>query len=149
MHNADHTLFDSGGMKDEKGKIEWTLVPWEGMKEVAKVLKYGADKYTADNWRKVPPYEYQKSLLRHVIDYQKESLDPESGLPHLAHAICCALFLLELEPPITESDKALKGVMDAIQDFEQGISDMIMPKDVGQLYLDFVSGTYKKKGGPC
>lgn len=26
-----------------------------------------------------------------------ERLDPESGLPHLAHAACCLLFALELD----------------------------------------------------
>ena len=38
--------------------------------------------------------ETEKALL---IDHGGEQLDPESKLPHLAHAVCCLLFILWFE----------------------------------------------------
>ena len=79
----------------------WHLLPWVATSLVVKVLTYGAKKYAPENWRKVqdPQDRYFAAAMRHLVarrDGQK--LDPESGLPHLAHAACCILFMLELEP---------------------------------------------------
>ena len=41
------------------------------------------------------------ACLRHINLHRRgEEVDPESGLPHLAHAVACLMFLLEV------SDKA-------------------------------------------
>jgi hypothetical protein len=149
------------GVKYDQGKRDWTLLPWDGLEWVVKVLEYGAAKYTktvddpgaainlfrglhcscghsshplpswADwktvqevldrhdpacemrqrcevleeklvvsgrgNWRHVPnsTYRYLKAMIRHIVAFcSGEINDPESGLPHLAHAGCCLLFLL-------------------------------------------------------
>ena len=53
-----------------------------------------------DNWQLVPDAtrRYTDALMRHVEAWREgERLDPESKLPHLAHAICCALFLIWFE----------------------------------------------------
>jgi len=63
---------------------------------VAEVLTMGAKKYAPDNWRKVPDAKdrYLSAALRHLsARAQGEWLDPETGLPHTAHAICCLMFL--------------------------------------------------------
>ena len=68
---------------------------------ICKVLTYGADKYEEDdNWKKVKDSKkrYYNALNRHIDAWwQGESLDPETGFHHLAHAGCCLLFLLWFE----------------------------------------------------
>lgn len=83
------------GIKYDEKKLDYTLVPWEAMDEVVEVLMFGAEKYSANNWKKVTPHErYEKAALRHILTYIKgEKNDPESGLSHLSHAMCCLLFL--------------------------------------------------------
>ena len=41
------------GMKHDSGKLDYTLVPWDGLEDVIRVLEFGANKYSRDNWRKV------------------------------------------------------------------------------------------------
>jgi len=86
--------------KHDQGKARFALVPSGPLHEIAKVLTFGASKYGANNWRILPDARerYADALLRHVFAWTGgESLDPESGLHHLAHAGCCILFLLEFE----------------------------------------------------
>lgn len=65
---------------------------------VVDVLSFGARKYSDDNWKNVEPKRYTDALYRHLNAHHKgESNDAESGLPHLAHAACCVLFLLHHE----------------------------------------------------
>ncbi len=90
----------SVGRKFDAGKLDYTLVPWDGLEEVVKVLEFGARKYARDNWQQVEGgmQRYQAAAFRHMIAYnQGEKVDPETGLSHLAHAGCCLLFLLSLE----------------------------------------------------
>jgi len=88
----------SEGRKDDKGKPRPELIPPKALLEVAAVLAFGAEKYAADNWRKVPGSEgrYMGAALRHVLAHMSgEKADPETGLSHLSHAICCLLFVCE------------------------------------------------------
>lgn len=64
---------------------------------VGEVGTFGANKYTDHGWLDVPqgPARYRDALLRHL--FADETHDPESGLPHLAHAAWNALAILELE----------------------------------------------------
>lgn len=85
-----------GGMKETSGKLRWTLLPLSAIKEVVKVLEYGAKKYgQKDNWKKVDKDLYKDALWRHWVAYQLgEKVDSETGLSHLAHLLCDGLFLL-------------------------------------------------------
>lgn len=88
------------GRKFDAGKLDYTLVPWDGLEEVVKVLEFGARKYARDNWQHVEGgnVRYLAAAFRHMVAYnQGEKVDPETGLSHLAHAGCCLLFLLSLE----------------------------------------------------
>ncbi|CAB5220177.1 hypothetical protein UFOVP232_74 [uncultured Caudovirales phage] len=88
------------GMKFDSGKLDYTLVPWDGMEEVIKVLEFGAKKYARDNWKHVENADirYLAAAFRHIVQYNNgEMTDKETGLSHLAHAGCCLLFLLSLE----------------------------------------------------
>lgn len=86
------------GRKFDGGKLEYGLLPPLALEEVVKVLTFGAQKYDRDNWQKVPDSKrrYFDALQRHVWAWKRgEQLDPESGIHHLAHAMCCLMFLYE------------------------------------------------------
>lgn len=85
------------GRKDDDGKLRYSLLPVGPLRRVVEVLEFGAKKYGIDNWQLVPDAarRYTDALMRHVEAWRGgEHTDEESGLPHLAHAICCALFLI-------------------------------------------------------
>lgn len=84
----------------DAGKHRWTLMPWASVCEVLAVLEYGATKYSPDNWQRVPDarVRYANAAMRHMVAWiQGEQCDAESGLSHLAHAVCCLLFLLHFD----------------------------------------------------
>ena len=88
------------GVKYDHGKLQWSLLPFRALQEVVGVLGFGAKKYAADNWKIVPEARtrYVDAAFRHITDWHtKERLDDETGKSHLAHAICCLLFLLWFE----------------------------------------------------
>ena len=88
----------SEGRKFDGGKLEYGLLPPFALEETVKVLTFGAQKYERDNWQKVPDSKrgYFDALQRHIWAWkQGEQIDPESGLHHLAHAMCCLMFLYE------------------------------------------------------
>lgn len=64
--------------------------------ELAKVAGYGGKKYAQYNYIKGMPYSWSyNALQRHLMAYWSgEDIDPESGLPHLAHAAWHCLALL-------------------------------------------------------
>ena len=88
------------GVKYDGGKPRWSLLPMAQVEDVVRVLTYGAAKYLEDNWKRVPSprARYHDAAMRHLSAWaQGERDDPESGLPHLAHATCCLLFLAWFE----------------------------------------------------
>jgi len=90
----------SEGRKDDFGKTRFDLLPWAALEQVAKVLTKGAEKYAPENWRKVDGWRwrYFRAAIGHLAKWRAgEKLDPEWGLPHLAHAACCILFMIELD----------------------------------------------------
>lgn len=91
------------GRKDDKGKLRFSLLIQgmpKGLRRVVEVLEYGAVKYEPHSWQKVENnlQRYQDALYRHVTNEDGGLLakDPESGLRHIAHIACNALFILEL-----------------------------------------------------
>ena len=90
----------SEGIKYDSTKPKMNLLPPKAILEVAKVLTFGAEKYDAENWRKLDDLQnrYTAGALRHIFAHMDgEQLDPETGLSHMAHALCCLLFKLEKE----------------------------------------------------
>lgn len=98
--NSNSPSTKSEGMKFDNGKPDWSLLELDILDDTVKVLGFGAKKYAKDNWKKVEDGKnrYYSALVRHMVAYRSgERLDPESGLPHLAHAMCCLIFLTWLE----------------------------------------------------
>lgn len=87
------------GTKYDGDKPIMSLLPFEALREVAKILTFGAKKYDAHNWRKGMRWSrIESALLRHYERYAMgEDIDPESGLLHTAHLACNALFLLSYQ----------------------------------------------------
>lgn len=91
------------GLKFDGDKPRWTLM-MQGLafalSQVVAVLTFGAAKYQAHSWRKVENGQerYRDALYRHLAAYETgELVDPESGLPHMAHVATNAMFLMELD----------------------------------------------------
>lgn len=88
------------GVKYDNGKPQWSLMQWKALSKVVDVLTYGAKKYSPDNWKKVPNarQRYIDAGFRHFAAYAGgEKNDSETGMSHLAHAMCCMLFLLSFD----------------------------------------------------
>ena len=86
--------------KADAGKLLLHLVPLQIIRDIAEVRQYGLVKYLdPDNWRRVEPVRYRDALFRHMLAYMEdpESVDTESGLPHLWHMACNIAFLCEME----------------------------------------------------
>ena len=86
------------GRKFDGNKLRYDLIPPHAQKAMVEVLTFGAQKYAPDNWQLVPDAKrrYFAALERHVWAWKEgEQLDPESGIHHLAHAMCCLMFLFE------------------------------------------------------
>ena len=98
------------GRKYDGGKLEYGLLPPLALEETVKVLTFGAQKYERDNWQKVPDSKrrYFDAMQRHVWAWkQGEQIDEESGIHHLAHAMCCMMFLYEHDVKYAVGDEVL------------------------------------------
>lgn len=99
------------GIKHDQDKPDMSLLSGYALTEVAKVMTFGKKKYSAHNWR--GGFLWSRPLsacLRHVWAFiGGEDLDPETGLSHIAHAICCLLFVLEFTKTKPELDDRFKG----------------------------------------
>jgi len=90
----------SKGVKHDQNKTRWSLLPWREVEEIVRVLMHGSREYNDYNWQKVENgrERYFNAAKRHLLAWwQGERPDPESKLPHLAHAACCILFLMWLD----------------------------------------------------
>jgi hypothetical protein len=111
------------GIKFDDFKLDWTLLPYQPVAEVIKVLMCGACKYFRDNWQNVDKVRYKKALMRHATAYaiKDEILDEDYKLHHLAHLVCCALFLIwfdirdKMYIPFEPDYKAIQDKYDKIK----------------------------------
>lgn len=83
-------------LKHDSGKLPYELLPPDAIREVVKVLQFGANKYAPRNWEK--GFDYTRligAIKRHTADIElREDFDDETKLLHAAHLVCEALFLL-------------------------------------------------------
>ena len=78
------------GARYNDGKADLSLIPLSTLEDEARVWMYGEKKYKRFNWMKGMAWSIPMACaLRHLAAWQNgEDLDPESGQPHLAHAMC-------------------------------------------------------------
>lgn len=100
----------TGGDHKDAGKPRLDLLDAYAIEQMGHVLGFGSVKYDAWNWTRGIAYtRLQGSALRHILAFQRgEDLDPESGLPHLAHGMCCLMMLLGMTQRHPELDDRCK-----------------------------------------
>lgn len=96
-----------------KAKISMMVEAKHAMEGCASVLEFGAKKYARGNWHKgLKHTEIADSMLRHLSSYLSgEDTDPESGLLHVDHILCNAVFLAEgvrTHPELDDRSEELK-----------------------------------------
>lgn len=83
-------------IKFDAGKPDLSHISLELVEQIARVREFGAKKYARGNWKK--GFKYTRSIaaaLRHIYAFNEgQDLDPESGLSHISHALCCLEHLL-------------------------------------------------------
>ena len=97
--------------KFDDAKPRYDLIPPKILDEVAQVLTFGAQKYDDENWHKCDSQRrYFSAAMRHLWAWARgETDDPETSLSHVAHAICCLLFMGELDRIRPETDDRAKA----------------------------------------
>ena len=90
----------STGLRYNDGKMRPTLISPHALQGLMAVLEFGARKYAPRNWERGLPGGLEPildSLLRHVFAMMRgEEVDQESGLPHIDHVLCNAMFYSHL-----------------------------------------------------
>lgn len=85
-------------IKYDNEKLDWSLMPWDSVEEILKVLELGKKKYSAWNWAEGEGFKYSRvtsACFRHLFAWIRgQDNDPETGLSHIAHLGCNVLFLL-------------------------------------------------------
>jgi hypothetical protein len=86
---------DKQALRYNQDKLQWSLVDFDSLEGMVKVLEYGAAKYAPNNWKKgMPVTKVTESLMRHLFAFAKgEDVDAESGCRHISHVMCNVMFL--------------------------------------------------------
>lgn len=80
---------------DGKPQLSYVLAARYAVEGASMVMQEGCKKYDRDNWKKgMDDTALIDSMMRHLSKHlDGEFLDSETGLPHVDHALCNALFL--------------------------------------------------------
>ena len=101
-------IYAPGGRPlNDKTSGDW--FPGRGLASTADVLVFGAKKYAKGNWAKGMSWSvcFTCTMSHLLKSFQGEEKDEESGLNHLAHAMCNMLFLLGYRDLYPEGDDRL------------------------------------------
>ena len=81
-------LGSDGAVKSDANKARYDLIPATPLDLLARIYTMGAKKYADRNWEKGMAWgRVFAAIMRHLWAFWRgEDLDPESGLPHPAHA---------------------------------------------------------------
>jgi hypothetical protein len=87
------------GIKFDEKKLRYDLISFAALDDMVNVLTFGATKYNDRNWETGILYSrLLGATLRHIKDWALgQKVDKETGINHLAHAMCCLMFLLHYE----------------------------------------------------
>jgi hypothetical protein len=117
---------DTCAMRFNDGKPQWSLVDFESLEPMVRMLEYGAKKYDRSNWKKgLPVTRTIESLLRHTFALLSgEDNDPESGLPHIGSIQCNAMFLahtIKHHPQLDDREKHAPAPPDQVPGKQPGL----------------------------
>ena len=96
----DKTIEDcqNKGIKHDKNKTRYDLLPFESIEEIMRVLEYGCNKYGKNNWQKIENAHERlwNAAMRHLIAAKDDidAIDNETNFSHLSHCAANLLFLL-------------------------------------------------------
>lgn len=104
--NSSVEIKEMSGVKHDQEKPDMSLLSPYAMEAIARVMTFGAKKYSRDNWRGGIAYSRLiAAAMRHISAFNRgEDIDPESGLSHISHALCCLMMVSEFEHTQTELD---------------------------------------------
>lgn len=146
-----HSDARGSGARYNDGKTAFELIPGVALEDCAKVFEYGKRKYAAWNWAKGMPWlTVFGCLLRHLYAWARgEDNDPESGLPHLGHAMCNLVMLTTFARTFPEGDDRPKQWFTASSDFHTEHNDQVesarfnpaVDPDIAELMPDHAPGT--------
>lgn len=127
-------------IKHDNEKPRMDLLDPDFLEGVAKVLTFGARKYSPHNWRN--GFDYSRiiaSLYRHLTAFQRgEDCDAESGQSHLYHIGCNAMFLAAIQNEHPELDDRYKGKQNVhstalnINNISAALSGCVTPPEILQ-----------------
>lgn len=85
---------ENKSLRYNEGRPKWSLVHYKSLEPMVRVLEMGAKKYSPDNWKiGLNRSEILESMMRHLTALMDgELLDKESGISHMAHIQCNAMF---------------------------------------------------------
>ena len=113
-HLAEHLQETNPFIKNDTDKVRMELLDPDYMVGVAQVLTFGAIKYNAYNWQKADAEGIERikgAMLRHQMAYMNgETIDKDSGLNHMYHVGCNAMFLAYFDRHKDENAK--QGTLD-------------------------------------
>lgn len=86
------------GTKHDKEKPPMALLDPEYLEGTARVLGFGATKYSPDNWRNgIAVRRLISAAYRHLGEINKgNDVDEETGELHAYHLSCCTMFLASM-----------------------------------------------------
>lgn len=85
---------DDKALRYNDGKLQWSLVHFQSLEPMVRVLEYGTEKYSRENWKKgLDKNEILESMMRHLTALlDGEVIDAESKQYHVGHIMCNAMF---------------------------------------------------------
>lgn len=92
-------MTDDKFQRFDTGKIRWSLLPRDAMRDIVEILEFGAKKYAPDNWKKATSDDNIErcwnSFDRHrdALQLEGQYSDTETGLSHTAHMLTNLMFI--------------------------------------------------------
>lgn len=127
------------GTKYDIGKSRYDLIDPYALEQVIKIYTFGCNKYEDHNWRKGMKWSRVfGALMRHCWAFWRgEEIDPESKLPHMAHAAWNCLTLINYSKYRKEFD-------DRWVETEEKIIDEVKILELEKQILEFKKKSKEK-----
>ena len=131
-------MSDGGGLRYDKGKTRYDLIPPEWEHALAEILTAGAAKYDARNWERGMPWSKMVGCARrHLYQWLRgESYDKETHCHHLAHVAWNVLALMSYQLRTVGENDLPEPVMHATRVETLPVPVPPLPQTDGKFYLE-------------